>query len=266
MGVRKKVSLGFVVIGLILFISGVIAIFEFSRMSRSVTVLITKNMNSINTARALIDISDDYNFDLLRHLGTDSVDILQNLPDKDSRFEDKLESIRESFTTISESSVADSIKMVYDNYIAVISESDTVWTRQYSERRTWYFTELQPVYYKLRSFINQLIELSQNELTLNSASLKDSFYRSIMPGVVSVGAGLVLILLFNYFINLYLISPVIRISKGIRSYRDMNKSYNVTIENDDELQDLNVQVKEIIDENKKMKKYISRSEAAGNHE
>lgn len=67
-----------------------------------------------------------------------------------------------------------------------------------------------------------------------------------------------LVLLFNYFINFYLISPVIMMTKGISSYREFRKNYNVTVENDDELQDLNSSIKDIVDENRKLRKMLNQ--------
>ncbi|MPN49736.1 hypothetical protein SDC9_197358 [bioreactor metagenome] len=75
-----------------------------------------------------------------------------------------------------------------------------------------------------------------------------------MPGIIAVGAGVLLVILFNYFLNLYFISPIILISRGIKNFREYRKSYNVQFDNDDELQDLNTEVKSIIDENKNLKK------------
>lgn len=260
MSIRKKISSGFVVIGIILFFSGVIAIFEFSRMSRSLSVLITNNMKTINTSRKLLDICDEANFGLLKNLGGDMAGQISRQSDRDARFDEYLSAIRSSYTTLTEAAVADSIVETYGKYVGIINNSDSVWVRSYQDRRDWYFTQLQPVYYDLRTFINDLAEISQQELTKNSSVLRDSFYRSIMPGVVSVAAGIILVLLFNYFINYYLISPIMLISKGLRSYLEMRKNYNVKFENDDELQDLNRNVKELVDENKKLRKIINQSQ------
>lgn len=259
MGIRKKVSSGFVIIGVILFFSGLIAIFEFSRMSRSVTELITDNINSINSSRKLLDVCDSANLGLLRSLGSPSLAMDNALRIKSNmRFVEYMESLRNSNTTVTEDMLADSIMHTYGMYVGLLETSDSVWVNPYQSRRDWYFGSLQPVYYKLRQQINSLTDVSQGELERNSISLKDSFYRSIMPGVVAVSAGIVLVLLFNYFINFYLISPVIMMTKGISSYREFRKNYNVTVENDDELQDLNSSIKDIVDENRKLRKMLNQ--------
>ena len=75
-----------------------------------------------------------------------------------------------------------------------------------------------------------------------------------MPGVVAVMVGLVLVLLFNYFINFYFVNPLHRISGGIYDYLNRRKSYNVVVDTDEELHLLNENVKELVEMNRKLTK------------
>ena len=61
---------------------------------------------------------------------------------------------------------------------------------------------------------------------------------------------------FNYFINFYFVNPLLRISEGISDYIQRKKSYNVMVENDDELKVLNENVKELVESNRKLSKKI----------
>lgn len=249
MGIRKKISLGFVVIGTILLLSSLIAIYELISMRRSVSNLITDNIASINTSRLLLEVTDEYNFGLLRGMGKDSSATIPDLV-HDVRFSNYLTQVKGKFTTEQEREVADSVLYAYTAYIHIMNDAPYVWRGDYQERRNWYFNKLYPVYMKLRNYIQMLTEVSQEALAENSQNLSDSFYRSIMPGVVAVGIGIVLVFLFNYFINYYFIKPILSISKGISSYLQYKKSYHVVVDNDDELSDLNTNVKELIDANK----------------
>ena len=253
MGIRKKVSLGFVIIGIILLLSSVISIYEFISMRRSVSNLITDNITSINTSRLLLEVTDEYNFKLLRGMGIDS---LPQMPDlqNDNRFVDYLQSVKDKFTTQTERQMADSVLFAYTAYIHYIKDAPYIWTGPYIERRNWYFDRLYPVYMKLRGYIQKLTVMSQEALAENSKNMSDSFYRSIMPGLVAVSTGMILVILFNYFINLYLISPLLSISKGIKGFLQLRKTYNVPQINDEQLQELNENVKELIDTNKKLLK------------
>ena len=75
-----------------------------------------------------------------------------------------------------------------------------------------------------------------------------------MPGVVAVSTGMILIFLFNYFINLYFISPLIKISKGIKDFLLYRKTYNYTDIGDDDLRELSQNVKDLIEANRELSK------------
>ncbi len=253
MGIRRKISLGFVIIGVVLFISSVISVFEFSRMRQNVTNLMKDNINSINTSRLLLELTDEYNFELLSRVIKDSsVKSVEIFPD--DRLHKYLGNIRRGFTSHEERVVVDSLSQAYLDYISVINSTSDIMLKSLRERIKWYEEELKPVYNNLNKYKKQLGLITQAALAENTKELQEGYYRSIMPGIIAVGAGLMLVLLFNYFLNIYFISPIILISKGIKNYREYNKSYNVQLENDDELQDLNSDVKSIIDENRNLKR------------
>ncbi len=253
MAIKRKISLGFVVIAGILLVSSAISIYEFVRMRNTVANLINDNIAAINTSRAMLEITDEYNFNLLEKLGDESSQVLPR--DKnDNRFSDYLAGIKDNFTTKVEREYADSVLFAYSTYIIIMNDAPQVWQGEYSGRRNWYFNKLHPVYMRLRGYLQKLTLTSQEALKENSLTMTDSFYRSIMPGVVAVMAGLVLVLLFNYFINFYFVNPLHKISQGVSDFLYRKKSYNIIIDTDEELQEFNENVKELVEMNKKMSK------------
>ncbi len=253
MGIRKKISLGFFIIGAILFISSVIALFEFNRIKNSVTELMNANISSINTSRKIMELTDEYNFILLSSTFGDSLLSSRHTLYQDDRFKNYISSIKENFRSDSEVLIADSLEIAYTNYLDVVSKAVFISDFDSLSKSDWYYHEFMPVYNELRRHKKNLGSITQKALLDNTIKLQDGYYRSIMPGIIAVTAGIVLVLLFNYFVNLYFISPVLLISKGIKCYRENRKSYNVKFDNDDEIQEINNEVKSIIDENKKLK-------------
>lgn len=249
MGIRRKISLGFVIIATILLFSGLISVYEFISMRRSISSLISDNIASINTSTLLLEVTDEYNYAFLKNIGNDT---LLNIPDlsQDTRFASYLAGVKDKYTTVEERNMADSVLLAYTAYVHSAKNVRVVWQSDYQNRRTWYFCKLYPIYMTLRGYIQKLTHISQKALSENSQNLSESFYRSIMPGVVAVSIGLILVLLFNYFVNFYFISPVLKMIEGIKNYLSYKKSYNVSIDSDDELAELNNNVKEIIDANK----------------
>ena len=200
MSIKKKISKGFVVIGTILLVSSVVSIYEFIRMRNTVANLINDNISAITTSRQLLEVADEYNFNLLEGMGDDHW--MLNLKDEDdNRFSDHLAQVRDKFTTPQERRYADSVLYAYTSYIWIMNDASKVWHDDYSERRSWYFTKLHPIYIQLRGYLQKLTHTSQEALAENSLTMTESFYRSIMPGVVTVMIGIIMVFLFNYFIN-----------------------------------------------------------------
>ena len=91
------------------------------------------------------------------------------------------------------------------------------------------------------------------ELKNNSADFDAGFYRSIIPGVVSVGAGLLLVFLLMYFILVYYVNPIYKMSNGLDNYRTIGKKYGYAFDGDDQLSNINNALAEIIEENVELK-------------
>lgn len=254
-GIKRKVFLGCVVLALVLFFSSLISIFEFSRMNNYVSNLITDNIKSINTARELLTATEDYNQKLMYGVGgSESVGDVSVI--KDNNFISSFNDLRKTFITVEERACADSVIYAYTAYMQIVREAEDVWLNDDDVRKDWYFNRLQPVYWRLRDYIRELTKVSQDALIANSQSLHTGFYRSIMPALVSVILGIILVLLFNYFMNYYLINPILKITKGIKDYRQFDKSYDVDLDTDDELADLNHSVKDVVDLNQSLKRRL----------
>ena len=259
--IKRKVSAGFAVLAFILFFSSIVSLYEFTRMNRVLSHQIEENVNSVNVGRDLIMLTEEYNLDVLNALSLPdateaSMDRFRAAFDENfvKEFGETMEDMRRSFTartTFSEKNYADSVLLAYTAYMQVLREGRDVAAEDYQERQNWYFNRLQPFYIKLRDYIQSLTKASQQALIDNSQKVDATFYRSITPAIASVVVGLLVVLLFNYFLNFYLINPLIRIGKGIGSYRNYRKSYTVEIENKhDELAELNANVRDLIEEHK----------------
>ena len=255
-GIRMKVRMGCIILAIILFFSSLISIYEFSRMNRYVSGVIADNIRSINAARELLTVSEEYNLNLMNGLvlGQDpeGLDVLPQA--SQDMLVSSFENLGRRFVTPEEQAAADSVLYAYAAYMQVASEAGDVSVKGSEERQHWYFNRLQPVYVKFRGYMMQLTSICQDALIESSQDVREGTYRSLMPGLVSVLLGMVMVLLFNYFLSYYLIDPLLRITDGIKGYRYHGRSYGVKLDNDDELEELNTAVGDIIEQNQSLKK------------
>ena len=254
LGVRSKIYAASLIIVVMLVLSGAMAFFEFGRMSRYISDFISNSILSVDLTRNLLNTSERYHSDLFRQIGGDGL-LAQPETIPADEFETGMERLYGVLASDIERQMADSVRYAYSAYMQVAQEIESVWLRPQDERTDWYFNRLQVVYTKLRGYLQRLSDTSQSTITDSYNSLQDSYYRSIMPGVIASAASIVLILLFVYFLNHYIVQPMLRMARGLSDYRRSGKSYNVTFDyGGDQIQAMNEDIKEIVDENKSTKK------------
>lgn len=255
MTMQAKLSLGLGAIAAILLLSSVISVVEYGRMSNYVSDLIAADINSINTAQKMAGACEEYNLKILAAIGDGNLD---HIIFDETSFMSDYESLRSSFSTKEALEAADSVIASYSAYMLASFDLEKVMASDFVDSRQWYFGQLQPAFKKFRNNIESLNNLIYKDLKENSETFQDGFYRSIMPGVVSVGAGLLLVILLLFFIISYYVRPICRMLAGIENYRRFGRRYGYTFDGDDELVAINEGLSEIIEENVELKKRLSR--------
>lgn len=254
LGIQSKIYAASLIIALMLFLSGAMAFFEFGRMSRYISEFISNSILSVDLTRNLLNTSERYHSELFRQIGGEGL-LAQPETIPADEFESGMERLYTVLSSEHERRMADSVRYAYSAYMQVAQEIESVWLRPQEERTEWYFNRLQSVYTKLRGYLQRLSFTSQSAITDSYDSLQDGYYRSIMPVVIASAASLILIVLFVYFLNHYVVQPMLRMSKGLGEYRRSGKSYNVSFDyGGDQIQALNEDIRELIDENKFIKK------------
>ena len=251
---KKKLFFSLGSLAMILLLSSVISILEYRRMSDYVSDLIASNIKSINLSQKLADITQEYNDQMLAVVVQNDISLM---PDFNlAYFNAQSDSLRGSFTSGKMLPKVDSVVMSFDAFMKTSLKFDEVFLADTVNTGEWFFGSLQPRYTKLRQDLTSLNEVIHEELRNNSADFDAGFYRSIIPGVVSVGAGLLLILLLLYFTMVYYVRPICRMSDGLDAYRLSSRRYLYEFDVDDQLANINAGLTEIIDENVELKRRV----------
>ena len=252
--IKKKLFFSLGSLAMILLLSGVISILEYRRMSDYVSELIASNIKSINLSQKLADITQEYNDQMLAVVVQNDISLM---PDFNlAYFNAQSDSLRSSFTSQKMLPKVDSVVNAFDAFMKTSLKFDEVFLADSVDTGEWFFGSLQPRYTKLRQDLGSLNEVIHDELRSNSADFDAGFYRSIIPGVVSVGAGLLLILLLLYFTMVYYVKPIYRMSDGIDGYRLSGRRYVYEFDGDDQLANINSGLTELIDENVELKRRV----------
>lgn len=251
-GLKAKIILSLSAIAVMLLISSVLSVMEYKAMSTYVSGLIADNIHSINMAQELAESSNDYNLDILAVIGDDN---LNSLPDFDQQaFVSHCDSLKKALSAVKKVRLADSVLYAYSAYMLTSLELPEVLKSDFIDSRAWYFDRLQPRFNRLSTAIDRMSTEIYSDLKKNSANFDRGFYRSIIPGIVAVGVGLLLVLMLMFFILSYYVNPIYKMLDSLNNYRSYNKRYNYSFEGDDQLSELNAGISEIAAENFQLRK------------
>ena len=251
---KRKLFLSLGSVAAILILSGVISIIEYRRMSDYVSELITANIKSINLSNRLADITEEYNHQMLAVVVQNDISIMPDFNLDDFKFQ--ADSLKNSFTSGAALPLVDTLTTSFNAFMNTSLKFDEVFLADSVDTGEWFFGTLQPTYNEFRHDMGVLNDMIHSELRHNSEDFDAGFYRSIIPGVVSVGAGLILIVLLFYFIMSLYINPIYKIADGLNNYRLSNKKHNYEFDGDDQLADINSGVAELIEENLDLKRRV----------
>ena len=252
MRLRLFFSLGS--IAAILLVSGLISIIEYRRMSDYVSDLIASNIKSINLSQRLADMTQEYNHQMLTVV---LMNDLTMMPEFDLHlFQQQADSLKSAVTSSNSLPVVDTVSTSFDAFMKTSLKFDVVFLADTVDTGEWFFGSLQPCYNKFRKDIDTLNSAIHEELRNNSEDFDAGFYRSIIPGVVSVGAGLLLVMLLMYFILVYYVNPLYKMSDGVDNYRAIGKRHTYSFDGDDQLANINLGLSELIDDNLELKRRV----------
>lgn len=254
LSMRAKLTLSLSAIAVILLISSIISVMEYRKMSSYVSDLIADDINSVNVAQKLSEQSNGYNLEILSVIGDDTS---LALPEYDTAyFLSHIDILRSSLASNVIGPYADSVVTAYEEYLETATELEDVLLSDFIDSRSWYFERLQPSFISLQHTISQLMDVIYADLKTNSEDFDSGFYRSVMPGIVAVGVGLLLIILLLIFALGYYVNPIYKMLDALNSYRSFNKKYTYRFDGDDQLSELNESISELVEENQQQRRRI----------
>lgn len=253
---KKKISLALGAIAAMLIISGVISVLEFRRMSTTVSELIAEDIENINVSQKIAGRSERFNLQILQTVGSaDSLSAVTNFDLASAITE--CEDVFLELADVRQMPLTDTLMDVFIAYLDEASMLEVVVPSDFKDSRLWYFTELQPRYNDLTSLLEDYNDAIHEDLKLKAEDFEAGFYRSIIPGMVTVVAGLLLLFLLLFFILAYYVEPIYRMLGALEDFTQRGRRYTYDFEGDDQLKKLNDCLTEITDENTELRKRIS---------
>ncbi|MDL2320160.1 MCP four helix bundle domain-containing protein [Alistipes sp. OttesenSCG-928-B03] len=246
-GIRKKINTGFVVLIVMLLFSGVVAFFELGRLSRRTEALLDSSTLNIELSKRMLDAVEQQNSSLLQMI------VLQRT-EYDSLF---LDGARRFDAALAEAAAIDeiqtdldSIVMARDRYRSLVSD---FFNDQMNTDVAWFVGMYKTTYNQLTTAIKEYMTGSQFSLVSRASQLENNAYRAIMPGIITLVAAILIILIFMFLIELYFTRPVVKTEQALRGYLKHGIPFRVTVEGRDEVAMLKDDIEDLITAHKAKK-------------
>jgi methyl-accepting chemotaxis protein len=243
MRLRIKIVSGFLILAAMLFLAGVWSVYELRSVGVSVQRLLDENYKSINAASSMVVALERQDSAVLLLLSGKWEDGRRIIESADRAFKEAFAVARKNITISGEGQLIDDIESKYATYKAL-------WRRPIVDTKRegnleWYFQDVHKAFLDLKQAVEKIRILNDQNMYQTASDLKKRGHRAVMPGIIAIVAALAFTLVFNYLINEFVVSPILRVNAGIRQLLDSGRSFNVEIGTKDELSDLVASIRQL---------------------
>ena len=249
--IKRRVQLAFTSIILLLVFSGALSLFELERVSHDTEEILLQSKMSTDLAREMVTVLNEQNDAMIEMavIGGSIVDIApyyKSCVESIERLSDATERARRRMEEIGSPEITDSLLLytarindLTNSYIngdvhRAIS-SDTLVCRT---PHSWYVESYKPLYVNVSKQITKFMTGSESTLGPDVNSLSLTARRAVTPVFLSLVVMIVVALMFYYFLNHYLIKPIIRINRSLGEYLRYRSPFDKDLACRDEIKSL----------------------------
>lgn len=263
-GIRKRVTIGFLSIVVLLFFSGLVSLFELNNMSTDIESILGSNRRSIELTENMLDAISAHdravvNYAVFRDtLYSDSCKMCF------AEFSAHIDQARQE-ASASTVMMFDSLRINADRLREVVHELRTSRTIENLilvdtlsdetvafDGKEWYDSNYVPAYDAASNSIMRVMSHAQIALSPRAEQLSRNAYRAVTPVFISLLVMIVILLMFYYFIMIYALRPIVEMNKSLGDWLRYKMPFKTKSECRDELQELKEKIENITNTSKKL--------------
>jgi HAMP domain-containing protein len=236
MGLRIKIISGFIILALMLSIAGVWTILELNSAGTSVSNILEENYKSIKAAKLMRESIERQDSGMLMLLLDHSPKAKDILAEADKVFLEAFKTAENNITIEGEKEFLNKIQTAYNNFTKLWKEA--VANEKTIKPKEWYLTKSHPLLIEIINFIENIEDLNNSAMYKTSLSIRSKSERAIVPGIIAVLASIIFTIVFNYFINIFVINPINKTTEAIDNFIGKRIPYEYNLDSKDEIAEL----------------------------
>ncbi len=241
--VKIKIFLSFLLLILMLAGAGVMSILEFNKIGNSVDEVLKNNYQSIEITKTMLDAIEEENVNMLIWMQHESAALPETFRKTDSIMQTAFPMARKNISEINEESQIKKVEREYDKLSVATNAFVSINQKPVLEE---YQNRIAPLFLSTKQAINELMSINQERMYKQATLTKDNAQRAMMPGIISIVAGVIFALLLNFFISIYFINPIDRLVENLKHYYPERGTIDAKIKSDDEIKKLEDEINNLI--------------------
>lgn len=236
MKIRLKILSAFILLISLIFIAGIFSIHELYIASNKMKSLIENNYRTIIACDKMTEALEREDSGILLLLMGDRNESILTINKADSAFQLALKAAASNLTEHGEDKHVKNIDSAYKIFKHNISYP--LIDSQFQTPSDWYLNKIHPLFVTTKQQIRELRHLNETSMYKEAEHLKNKKYRATMPSLIAIISAVVLLIILNYYINHYFVTPFEKIIKRLDNLSPYERSFNVGIETDNEFKKL----------------------------
>ncbi len=241
-GLRKRVSVGFLSIVVLLFFSGTISFFELRTLSGDTESILKSNQRNMKLAREMLHsvqshdaafaqmtIYADSTYDQICSANLDSLQRTLIVAYNESYDKHMLDTL---------TSVVSELKSLV-GIVSLVSPSDSLHSRQD------YFELYRPIHTNMINMIYDYMTSSVTSVEPRAEQLKRNAYRAVTPVLIALAVMIAIVLMLYYFMIILCVNPIVRMNRSLGDFIAFKLPFATKEDCNDEVSELQDKIEDL---------------------
>ncbi len=245
---RRKISIGFISLALVLLLAGAISMYELQRLRTQSEEILALNMRNTELADRMFTALQTQNSSILRMIFSDATTPDAGYELGRTAFADAL-----AAASVTEEDMDDleAVRAADREYREVIAARLAGETTETEADIDWFLSTYLQAYYQLDDTLKDYLTSPASSIPARAQMLEKSVYKTITPSILTLLVAIIIVLMFYFFVDSYYVRPLIRIHRSLENYLAHGIPFAPKFEsNDDEMQGLKEMIDELVERKK----------------
>ncbi len=236
MQLRVKIFIGFLILIVILLLADAWSIYQMTHGERTLRVILDENYAGLRAGQVMQKGLDNLDDGFVKILAGKWEEGSRLLNSGNEAFEKGLQVARLSLTG---NDTQKKLTQIADAYLKMKAAAGQFHLKILAQKDVrWYEATIQGALKNVDAQILDLEAVAGKNLYEANTRLKDQTRRTLMPSIVAMLAAIIFLLIFNFFIDYFLLRPIRQITAGVRDLLEKRRPFQVEIQTEDELGEL----------------------------